>query len=382
MAAVVPFTSAAKRHVEKLGTYSWTPGASAVLLTQGTNSQIKAYPYLRSIWLHVTATGGVAGTIAADGPWNALTAIMIADSNGSAIYGSQLFTGFDAYLAHLFSGRADQNDPLLYPFMAGTAPNFEFAVRLNLEFNHRTGAGSLPNMSSNAAYGLFLTGNTSANIFSVAPTTIPLVTVDVWMECWTLPKEADLAGRNQMQGPPLLGTTMYTTKQSYTGLTASGANTIVVTRKGNMWRKTLHVIRNSGGVRQASATTFPNPYEFWWDGNRLTSDDPKHIQALMTEENGGLLQSSSVANLPTGVLVAPYDYSAPYGDDYGADGEGGWLATTQAGRYEFIGSNWGANASILDVITMDVAPIALHDQYQLDAATGKLLYPAQVETRG
>jgi len=381
MAAVVPFTSAAKRHFEKLGTYSWTPGASQVLLTTGTNSQVKAYPYLRSFWLHVTASGGSGGTVAADGPWNAITGIMVADSNGSAIYGSQLFSGYDAYLAHLFSGRTPgADDPTLFPFTSLAGPNFEFAVRLNLEFNHRTGAGCLPNMSSNAAYGLFLTGNTSANIWSAAPTTIPAVSVDVWMECWTLPKEVDLAGRNQMQGPPLLGTTMYTSKQTYTNLVA-GNNTITVTRKGNMWRKLIHVLRSGTGARQA-ITNYPNPYEFWWDGNRLTSDDPKHIQALMVEENDGLQQAASVASLPVGVTVSPYDFSAPYGDDYGGDGEGGWLATTQAGRYEFIGSNWNVAGGSLDIITLDVAPIALHDQYQLDAQTGKLLYPAQIETRG
>jgi len=381
VAGVVPFTSAAKRHFEKIGSYAWTPGASAVLLTTGTNSQVKAYPYLRSFWLHVTATGGTGGTMAADGPWNSLTAIMVADSNGSAIYGSQLFTGYDAYLAHLLSGRTPgADDPTLFPFSSLAGPNFEFAVRLNLEFNHRTGAGCLPNMSSNAAYGLFLTGNTVGNIWSAVPSPVPSVNVDVWMECWTLPKEVDLAGRNQMQGPPLLGTTQYTSKQTYTNLVA-GSNTITVTRKGNMWRKLVQVLRNGAGARVA-VTNYPNPYEFWWDGNRLTSDDPKHIQSLIVEENDGLAQSSGLAVVPVGVLVAPYDFSAPYGSDYGGDGEGGWLATTQAGRYEFVGSNWNAAGGSLDVITMDVAPIALHDQYQLDAQTGKLLYPAQIETRG
>jgi len=36
----------------------------------------------------------------------------------------------------------------------------------------------------------------------------------------------------------------------------------------------------------------------------------------------------------------------------------------------------------LDVITIDVAPIALANQYALDSASGKLLYPAQPEVRG
>jgi len=375
---VVPFTSAAKKHRERIMSLSFTPGANTQLLTSGANLQVKAYPYLRALWFHVTATGGSGGNTAADGPWNTLAAILVTDTNGSAIYGSQIFTGFDAYLAHLFSGHADITDPTIYPFHTGTAPNFEFALRAGLEYNPRTGAGSLPNMSSNAAYGLTLIGNTSTAIFQTAPTTQPSITVDVWMECWTLPDATDLLGRQQMQGPPLLGTTQYTVKQSFTGLTASGANTVTLTRKGNMIRKWIFVLRNSSSVRIAS-TLYPNPFEFWWDGNRLTSDDPKYLQAVATENNAGLLQSSSVAFLPTGVL--PYEFSAPYEVDYGGDGEGGWLATTQSSRLELVGSNWGSGVSILDVITLDVAPIALANQYALDSQTGKLLYPAQPETR-
>jgi len=378
MAQVVPFTSAAKKHRERIMSLAFVPGGAVQQLTTGANLQIKAYPYLRALWLHVTAAGGGGGTVAADGPWNALSSILVTDTNGSAIYGSQVFTGFDAYLAHLFSGHADITDPTLYPFHVGTAPNFEFGLRIGLEYNPRTGAGALPNMSSNAAYGLTLNGNTSAAIFSAAPTTMPTVTVDVWMECWTLPDANDLLGRQQMQGPPLLGTTQYTVKQSFPNLQPSSQNTVTLTRKGNMIRKWIFVLRNSSAVRIAS-TLYPNPFEFWWDGNRLTSDDPKYIQAITTEQNAGLLQSASTAFLPTGVL--PYEFSAPYEVDYGGDGEGGWLATTQSSRLELVGSNWGAGVSSLDVITLDVAPIALANQYALDSQTGKLLYPAQPETR-
>jgi len=63
------------------------------------------------------------------------------------------------------------------------------------------------------------------------------------MENWTLPDAQDLLGRNQMQGPPLLGTTQYVTKQSYTSLTTNGANTVALTRKGNMLRKWILVTR-------------------------------------------------------------------------------------------------------------------------------------------
>lgn len=390
MAQVVPFTSAAKPHREKISTLTWTPGSAASLLTTGANSQIKAYPYLRSLWLHVYCTSGSGGNLAADAPWNALQSIQVADTNGSPIYGSPNLTGWDAYAVQLIGGYRNMNDATLMPgIYSATASAFEFSLRVPFEYNPRTGAGCLPNMSANATYNLQLYGNTSAAIWTTAPTTIPLVSVDVWMECWTLPDPVDLLGRHQMQGPPLLGTTQYVTKQSYTGLTASSSNNVALTRKGNMIRKWGLVTRNSSQARTAAygavgtgpgGGILPNPFEFWWDGNRLTSDDPKYLAQKFAEEQGPLLQTSSLEVIPTGLLN--YDWSAPYGINYGGDGEGGWLATTQSSRLELLGASWGSSASQLDVLTVDVAPIALANQYALDSQTGKLMYPAQPEVRG
>jgi hypothetical protein len=400
MAQVVPFTSAAKMHRERIMNLSWTPSTVTQLLTTGANTQIKAYPYLRSLLLHVypnATTGGGNLNASGDMPWSCLSSIGITDTNGSGIYGGQTFTGFDAYVTNFLMGERNTEDPTLDTRSYVSAGAFEFWLRIPFEYNPRTGAGALPNMSANATYGLQLTGNTLGNIWQTAPTTTPVLNVDVWMENWTLPDPVDLLGRNQMQGPPLLGTTQYVTKQNYPNLTTNGANTVALTRKGNMLRKWIFVTRGGSTIeghapRVAIAGvagsgpgggSLPNPFEFWWDGNRLSSDDPKFLLKKMIEEHGATTQASSVASLPTGVCV--YDFSAPFGRNWGGDGEGGWLATTQSSRLELVGSNWFSQSDTtpsLDVITMDVAPIALANQYALDSATGKLLYPAQPEVRG
>ena len=405
MAQVVPFTSAAKMHRERIMNLSWTPGTTQTLLTTGANTQIKAYPYLRALLLHVYQSATTYGgnlNASGDMPWSALSTIGVTDTNGSGIYGGQTFTGFDAYAVNLLMGQRNTEDPTLDPLSYKNAGNFEYWLRIPFEYNPRTGAGSLPNMSANATYGLNLVGNTLANIWQTAPTTTPTISVDVWMENWTLPDAQDLLGRNQMQGPPLLGTTQYVTKQSYTSLTTNGANTIALTRKGNMLRKWIFVTRggttiegHSPRVAWAGAIgsgpgggAAPNPFEFWWDGNRLSSDDPKFLLKKMVEEHGATAQAGATAGpyvpqLPTGVCV--YDFSAPFGRNWGGDGEGGWLATTQSSRLELVGSNWFSASDTtpsLDVITIDVAPIALANQYALDSQTGKLLYPAQPEVRG
>ena len=390
MAQVVPFTSAAKPHTEKIMSLSWTPGSSVQLLTTGANTQIKAYPYLRNLLLHVYETGTSGGNLAANGQYLALNSILVSDTNGSGIFGSSTFTGFDAYLVHLLGGYRPTSDPTIVPFYSGASSTFEYCLRVPFEYNPRTGAGALPNMSANATYGLQLYGGTSAQIWQTAPTTIGTVTVDVWMENWTLPDPTDLLGRNQMQGPPLLGTTQYVTKQQYTGLTASSSNTVALTRKGNMIRKWILQTRNSSqaliAVAGAAGTgpgggALANPFEFWWDGNRLSSLDPQLMRMYDIEGLGPLLQTSSLEVLPTGVTT--YDWSKPFGRNWGGDGEGGWLATTQSSRLEFTGGSWGGSSfAELDVITIDVAPIALANQYALDSASGKLLYPAQPEVRG
>lgn len=395
MAQVVPFTSAAKMHRERIMSLSWVPGSATQLLTSGANTQIKAYPYLRNLILHVYQTGTSGGNLLGDAPWNALASIGVTDTNGSGIYGGQTFTGFDAYVTNLLMGNRPDTDPTLMPFYSGASSTFEYMLRIPFEYNPRTGAGSLPNMSANATYGLQLIGNTSAAIWQTAPTTIGTVTCDVWMENWTLPDAQDLLGRNQMQGPPLLGTTQYVTKQSYT-TTANSSNIVALTRKGNMLRKWLLITRQAAGtannnriaVAGAAGTgpgggALPNPFEFWWDGNRLSSDDPQFLRQKAVEEVAGQINTSGaagVAVLPTGVV--PYEFSSPFGRSWGGDGEGGWLATTQSSRLEFVGATWGSTMTQLDVITIDVAPIALANQYALDSATGKLLYPAQPEVRG
>ena len=395
MAQVVPFTSAAKMHRERIMSLSWTPGTATQLLTTGANTQIKAYPYLRSLLLHVYQTGTSGGNLNADAPWNALASIGVTDTNGSGIYGGTTFTGFDAYATSLFMGSRPDTDPTLQPCYSGASSTYEYWLRIPFEYNPRTGAGALPNMSANATYGLQLVGNTSAAIWQTAPTTIGTTTVDVWMENWTLPDPQDLLGRHQMQGPPLLGTTQYVTKQQYTTV-GSSANTVALTRKGNMNRKWILVTRNASGtannnriaVAGAAGTgpgggALPNPFEFWWDGNRLSSDDPQFLLVKNAEEVAGMINTTGAtgrASIPTGVVC--YEWSSPFGRSWGGDGEGGWLATTQSSRLEYVGSNWGTNMTELDVITIDVAPIALANQYALDSQTGKLLYPAQPEVRG
>lgn len=395
MAQVVPFTSAAKMHRERIMSLSWVPGTATTLLTTGANTQVKAYPYLRALELHVYQSGTSGGNLLGDAPWNALASIGVTDTNGSGIYGGTTFTGFDAYLTNLFMGSSPTSDPTLDPFYSGASSTFEYIIEIPFEYNPRTGAGALPNMSANATYGLQLVGNTSAAIWQTAPTTIGTVTVDVWMKNWTLPDPTDLLGRNQMQGPPLLGTTQYVTKQQYT-TTSNSSNTVALTRKGNMLRKWIMVTRNASGTannnRLAAAGAagtgpgggaLPNPFEFWWDGNRLSSDDPQYLRHKNVQEVNGTINTSGaagVATIPTGVVA--YEFSSPFGRNWGGDGEGGWLATTQSSRLEFVGSNWGVNMTELDVITIDVAPIALANQYALDSATGKLLYPAQPEVRG
>src|SRR5438105_2731536 len=107
---------------------SWVPGTATTLLTTGANTQIKAYPYLSAIDLHVYCTGGTVGSAAlnADAPYNALSSVGITDTNGSGIYGSQVFTSFDAFLVSLLNGRSDVNDPRLDPCFSTGAITFEY----------------------------------------------------------------------------------------------------------------------------------------------------------------------------------------------------------------------------------------------------------------
>ncbi len=387
---VLPFTAAAHRYREKIYTTSFTPGAATVDLSP-PGGAIKSYGYLRALHLLVTAkTSGSGGNNAADAPWNVLTQLAVTQPNGEELYGGPTWTGYHAYQAAKHSGWKLANDPATMASYTATSPNYVTDTVIPFEMLAQTGLGSLPNQDFSAPWKIQLTGHIATNIWQTAPTTIPTLQLDIFMDCWTVPSRVNPLNQNVQQevAPPLLGTLNKWTVQQYT-VTAASQQNVLLQRKGNSIRNLAFIALNSSNARVGAvplyAVAFPDPYSFRWDGTVLRSND----KPLLVVDDEYRTRGGQAAGVPatadTGVMVFQM------ADIAGIDTQGVALpgfamgaqwGTTQSSTIEIDGT-WGASIATLQVLTNDVQFVNLAgNPYAFQYPGGVYLQaPAQVSAR-
>lgn len=376
----LPFTSAALRYREGFHTRTGIALGTAAQDVSPPGGAIKSYGYLRRLLIVVTGTGGTGGTLAADGPWNFFSQIAVTQPNGEEMFGGPTFTGYHAFLAAMHAGRLGVDNPALKPSFIGTAPNFRFVLPITFEMDAEKGVGSLPNQDFSAPWKLQLTVNTSASVFSAAPTTAATYSVAVYMDCWTVPQPVNPLNPaiEQEVAPPLLGSLNKWTIQQYS-VPASSLFNVLLQRKGNAIRNLVLVLRTSAGARVAG---FPNPLALRWDGVVVrANDDPLLI--VDDEYQTRLGEASSTPTTPqTGVIA--FQMSDIAGIDVQGAGEafgmGAFWGTVQSSTLE-IGGTWGGTAATLEVLTNDVQFVDLAGNPYAFAYGGYLQAPAQGSAR-
>ena len=382
-AARLPFTSAALRYRELFFSRS-----TAVTLTAAAQdasplgNAIKSYGYLRKLIVLVTGSGGSGGNVAADGPWNFFSQISVTQPNGEEMFGGPTFTGYHAFLAAMHAGRRAVDNPAIFPSFIATSPNFRFALPITFEIDHEHGVGSLPNQDFSAPWKLQLTVNTSTVVFQTAPTTAPTFTVEVFMDCWTVPSPVNPLNPNIQQeiAPPLLGTLSKWTIQQY-AVPASSLFNVLLQRKGNAIRNLVLCLRNSSGVRLAS-TIFPDPLSVRWDGTVVRSGDDQLLW-VDDEYSTRVGESSSTPTTPQAGVIALQMSDIAGIDTQGAGeafGMGAFWGTVQSSTLD-IGGTWGAAAATLEVLTNDVQFVDLAGNPYAFAYGGFLQAPAQAGAR-
>lgn len=385
--ARLPFTSAALRYREKIHSETGLTLVTAEDISPAGNS-IKSYGYLRSLLLHVRGSGGTGGGIAADAPWNFFSQISVTQPNGEEMFGGPTFSGFHAFLAAVHSGRFLDDDPRNLPSWVPGAQgsNFEFVLPITFEMDAEKGVGALPNQDFSAPWKLQLTKNVAGNVFTTAPTTAATYSLDVYMNCWTVPSPVNPLNPNVQQevAPPLLGTLNKWTVQQY-AVPASSAFNVLLQRKGNAIRNLVFTIRNSSAARLATAI-FPDPLSIRWDGTVIRSDDrPALIVDDEYRTRGGYREETAANNTneaPIGVIALQMSDIAGI-DAQGvaeAFGMGAFWGTVQSSTIE-IGGTWGAAAATLEVLTNDVQFVDLAGNPYAFAYGGYLQAPAQVGAR-
>lgn len=348
-AIVKPFYRASMEHRESAG-YDQTK-------TMTTSDQdlgsipIPAYGYLRSLIIQVTVSGGVAGTFAADAPFNILKNIVIQEPNGATIF--QANSGYDAYLIDKYGGYRSNNDPRAFPSFTTSVPNTTFQIRLPLELRNRDGLGALPNQNSAAAFQLRLTLAASTTAYSVAPTTLPSVRIRVFSEEYDQPAISSDGTPNQTT-PPAMNTTQYWSPQIFP--VNVNANTIRLTRVGNYIRNLIFVYRDAAGARVLNTTlNWPDLVQLYLDTRPVDTIQREQWQNQVYERysyGGRGLAVNGPLGLDDGVF--PYDFCHEFDGQVGMELNDGWLPTLSSTRLEVQGSNF-AVAGTLTVLTNDVS---------------------------
>ena len=351
-APLVPFVQGAHEHIEAAFTVgALVPGANGV---EHGPFDVPAYGYIRHIMLEVEATGGTlgAGVLAADYPWNLFERITLSDVNGSPIFE---LDGWATLWANIAGGYAFEQDPRLVDY-DGTI-NTRFYLRIPVEINHFDGLGAISNQNSAASYKVTLRTRPSAQLYTTAPTTIPTFTIRGYLEAWSLPNEVDAVGRPQEQKPPLHGTSQYWSSNSKA--TIAGANTLQITKQGNMIRNIIFIARNAAGARIDSA--FFDPVTFQWDQNNLYQESQRGHTIRLEEKLHRV-------NRDTGVFAYFFAHS-----DQNRNGDGPpnlWLPTVQSTRMELAGNI--VTAGSIQVVMNDIAPVEINppDRYETPNRTG------------
>ena len=375
----VPFAGAALPYREQFYSTTWTPTTTTQAISPPGNA-IKSYGYARALRVYTTSASGSGGNLAADAPWNAYANVQVQQPNGEELFGGPTFTGYHSYLAAKYSGWKLNNDPATLSSYVSTASSPVMDLTIPFEINPQYGLGSLPNQDFSAPWKLTLVGNTTANIWTTAPTTNPTFTTSVFLDAWTVPSSVNpLSGQPQQQQPFYLGTLSKWTLQSYT-VPSSTAFEVPFSRRGNAYRRLVFITRNSSGARVASQ--FPNPISLRWDGTVIrTNDNP----ALWTDDDymvqGGQAGSTPTTN-QTGVISLGMAAIAGIDTQGAANsfGEEPFWGTVQSSTISLSGT-WGSTISTLEQITNDVQLVDLTgNPYQFNQGM-YLQAPAQASAR-
>lgn len=345
-ALLVPFTRAAKEHIE--GFLDVTQGVTTST-TPLAPVDIPAYGFMRGIFVEVTATGGVgASTFRADGPFNILQDLSIQDVNGAPIVGP--LDGYDLSLINRFGGYRRLRDPKLHPdYAANTANgNFSFLLYIPIEVGLRDALGSLGNMNAASAYKLRASIAPAATVYSAAPGTLPSVRVRAWLDAWTQPADVSLEGKPNATQPPAHGTTSYWSKSTFN--VAAGQNQLRLPRVGNYIRNLILVFRDNTGARVNSQ--IPGPLFINWDTRVLKEYQPIVARGVQAQKFMATGADEAAGALSAGVLVE--DFMHEFDGFAGAELRDGWLPTVQSTRLELTGSF--AAAGTVTVLTNDVSP--------------------------
>jgi len=278
------------------------------------NWALTATGWLKGIWLDITGTtaGNAVVTVAAaeNYPFNILGNIQLNDINNEAIFGP--FDSYTAFLVSKYGGYFNSEDPATaatyYRVALGStnaaAGSFHFNLWIPLEIVRRDPIGPVASVNNTAALTLVMSYNTSANLFSTPPTTLPSVRIRGTQVFYWEPKKSDKQGRPIAGKPLAAGTTQYWTQGSQT-LSSGTNNQQLNTGLGYPWRNYLFMLIRSAGTRANGELDWPDPLiGIKFEANLLVSQYQKVLWNQKMSKDYGYPNTNLQQTTPADVRFA------------------------------------------------------------------------------
>lgn len=273
--------------------------------------------YAVRIGLQAVTAGNAATTaFTEDGPWNALGLVTLRDPNGELV---NVPNGWYLYVANLaqknYANRwLDQSTQSVLTTGAGaTGGSFTQYLDVLVGTNRRDLTGIVGNQDRSVKYTLRTDVNPSTLIYSTAPTTLPNLIVNKWLETYSVPLPVGPNGVQQQVLPDGYGTLHFTTVTT-SDATPLGGSTVnhYLRRIGNTIRFIILVFR-SNSLRATAETNAPALITFKVGDDTLFTETWQNRKTKMYERYG--------FDFPSGVLVydALHDFSSDAGFELGDD---------------------------------------------------------------
>jgi len=328
----------------------------------------------------ITAANAAAVAFQADAPSNVLSFVEFLPPSGDppiVPHTSYQIILWNKYGA--FSAKPPFCDPLKNPFWSATAGavatggSFYVKFRIPFEIDPATGFCSITNSAANKSYLLNLIVNTSAALYSVAPTTPPTIRVIGSIYYWDEPAAQTRQGTSQVPGPLGLGS-FSQLRLDQPPITA-GDKYIKVNNGGPVLRMLGVVLRTGAGVRVANTaiTDIPQVWDFVFNTRDrwLISDTMLlHDIALAYGYGQGYAGTKLVPTLPTvdgpggfdnGVRFFPYFME--YGDINPMYPRSQYQVTGDATLTQIRGISFGANVATMEILANLIRPASSQALY-------------------
>lgn len=364
-APAIPFTRASRQKSRLVGQYRQALTTSLSALSP---IQVPAAGYLRKIRLEVTGT--TAGNAAAvafnnDGPFNVLQQISLLSANGDSLISP--IDGFTLYLLNKYGAfAADRANPVASPTYSvttgtsATGGSFKFIIDIPIEIDARDAFCALQNMAANQSFLLSVSLNSSAQVYTTAPTTPPTVDIRATMEYWSAPNATSANGDVQSVAP--IGNGSVSLIQTQTPNVASGTTqNIQLLNVGNTIRLPIFVLRDAAGQR--TDVDWPDVTNFYVNNDPwlyLTKPTWQDDIADAYGFTGGIAANPTATSLDRGVFVMHHfikDGAAGNNVVSAGNARNQWLVTGSATALNVeAGTPWGANARSLLVVQNNVRP--------------------------